>query len=77
MTIFHKSCIILHSIYSAQEFQFFHILTNTYYFPFCFIIAILCLCAKSPQLCLILCSPMDCSPVGSSVHGILQARILE
>ena len=24
-----------------------------------------------------LCSPMDCSPTGSSVHGILQARILE
>ena len=24
-----------------------------------------------------LCDPMDCSPTGSSVHGILQARILE
>ena len=23
------------------------------------------------------CDPMDCSPPGSSVHGILQARILE
>ena len=29
------------------------------------------------QLCLTLCGPMDCSPPGSSVHGILQARILE
>ena len=29
------------------------------------------------QLCLILCDPMDSSPPGSSVHGILQARILE
>ena len=26
---------------------------------------------------LALCDPMDCSPPGSSVHGILQARILE
>ena len=26
------------------------------------------------QSCLTLCSPMDCSPPGSSVHGILQAR---
>ena len=26
---------------------------------------------------LTLCSPMDCNPPGSSVHGILQARILE
>ena len=24
-----------------------------------------------------LCDPMDCSPPGSSAHGILQARILE
>ena len=29
------------------------------------------------QLCLILCDPMGCSPSGSSVHGVLQARILE
>ena len=29
------------------------------------------------QLCLTLCNPVDCSPPGSSAHGILQARILE
>ena len=29
------------------------------------------------QSCPTLCDPMDCSPSGSSVHGILQARILE
>ena len=29
------------------------------------------------QLCLILCNPTDCIPLGSFVHGILQARILE
>ena len=29
------------------------------------------------QLCPVLCDPMDCSPQGSSVHGILQARILD
>ena len=29
------------------------------------------------QLCLTFCDPMDYSPPGSSVHGILQARILE
>ena len=37
-------------------------------------ILLLCLVA---QLCLTLCNPIDCSPPGSSVHGILQARILE
>ena len=35
------------------------------------------LCAKSLQLCSTLCDSVDCSPLGSSVHGILQARILE
>ena len=29
------------------------------------------------QSCSTLCDPMDCSPPGSSIHGILQARILE
>ena len=29
------------------------------------------------QSCPALCDPMDCSLPGSSVHGILQARILE
>jgi len=36
-----------------------------------------CVHAKSLQLCLTLCDLMDCSLPGSSVHGILQARILE
>ena len=34
-------------------------------------------CARSLQLCPTLCHPMDCSLPGSSVHRILQARILE
>ena len=29
------------------------------------------------QLCLILCGPMDSSLLGSSIHGVFQARILE
>ena len=33
--------------------------------------------AKSLQSCPTLCDPMDHSPPGSSIHGILQARILE
>ena len=32
---------------------------------------------KSLQLYLTLCDPMDYSPPGSSVHGILQARTLQ
>ena len=38
----------------------------------------MCVCALvCAQLCLILYNPRDCSPPGSSVPGILQARILE
>ena len=33
--------------------------------------------AKSLQSCPTLHDPMDCSPPGSSVHGIFQARVLE
>ena len=35
-----------------------------------------CHCLVS-MLCPALCNPMDCSPWGSSLHGISQARILE
>ena len=33
--------------------------------------------AKSPPSCLTPHDPMDCSPPGSSTHGIFQARVLE
>ena len=33
--------------------------------------------AQSLQSCPHLCDPMDCSPPGSSIHGILQARLLK
>ena len=33
--------------------------------------------AKLLQSCLTLSDPMDCSPPGSSIHGIFQARVLE
>ena len=36
-----------------------------------------CLVMLVSQSCLTLCDPMDCSPPGSSVHGIIQARILQ
>ena len=34
-------------------------------------------CVLVAQLCPTLCDSTDCSPPGSSDHGILQARILE
>ena len=35
------------------------------------------MCAKLLQLCLTHCDPMNCGTPGSSVLGILQAKILE
>ena len=37
----------------------------------------MCVHAKSLQSRLTPCDPMDCSPSGSSVHGVLRARILK
>ena len=40
--------------------------------------ACVCVCVRAHiQLCTALCDPMNCSPPGSSVHGLLQARVLE
>ena len=51
---------------------------NSYYVCVC---ACVCVCAHAcvlgAQSCPTLCNPMDRSPPGSSVHGILQAKILE
>ena len=33
--------------------------------------------SEVPQSCPTLSNPMDCSPPGSSIHGIFQARVLE
>ena len=41
------------------------------------IIRSITVCVLTAQSCLTLCDPMDCSPPGSRVHGILQARILK
>ena len=41
------------------------------------LVLVLCVHAESLQSCLTPCDPMDCSPPGSAVHGILQARRLE
>ena len=39
-------------------------------------VCVCCVCSVT-RSCLTVCDPMDCSPLGSSVHGIFQARILE
>ena len=40
-------------------------------------VCLVCVFVLVAQSCLTLCDSMDCSPLGSSVHGILQVSILE
>ena len=58
-------CVCIY-IYSALKYIL--------YITYITLCAVLCLVTHS---CPTLCNPMDYSPSGSSVHGILQARILE
>ena len=46
----------------------------------CTLVSCVLFCTKYTEVaqsCLTLCNPMDCSPPGSSVHGIFQVWILE
>ena len=55
----------LTEVYTKKETDLFSMCEST------------CVHAKSLQSCLTVSNPMDCSLRGSSIHGILQARILE
>ena len=44
------------------------------YIQRCLWYIVCCVRGKSLQSCLTLCDPMDCSPPGSAVHGILRER---
>ena len=49
---------------------------HVYYLLGCVCVYV-CVCVLVAQPCLTLCNPMDCSPPGFPVHGILQVRTLE
>ena len=48
-----------------------------HYFTSVCVCVCVCVCLLVTQSCPTLCDPVGCSPSGSSVHGILQARILQ
>ena len=64
----HASCVTLLVEHLGLRIWDFHTV---------FFILAHCACMKSLQSRLILCDPMDYSPPGFSVHGILQVNILE
>ena len=61
--------------------SFFPVATELHWYIYMYISIHLllhaCMCTQSLQSCQTLCNTIDCSPPGFSVHGILQARILE
>ena len=49
-----------------------------YVYVYVYVYIDICVCMYLfTELCLTICSPMDYSPPGSFVHGVLQGRILE
>ena len=66
--------------YTMQSFRLY-LINNKQCVLVCVCVCVrVCVCARMrsvAELCLTLCRPMNCSLPGSSVHGILQARILE
>ena len=86
-------CCMLITCFVLQDVPIYHYLLFLYLLAFilleynCFTrlyefllykeVTLLCVCAELLQLCPTLCDAMDCGLPGSSVHGILQVRILE
>ena len=70
---------ILHMVVYTCQYYFLHSSSHSLLPPLCSLVCSLYvspLHAKSLQLCLTLCDPMDCCPPGSPVFGISQARTL-
>ena len=64
--------IVLYILYNIYNDYIIYIMTNNDYTGCIY----MCVCVRSVTSSS-LNDPMDCSPPGSSVHGILRARILE
>ena len=76
-----KSCIENYVVFVYQlspSSCILWIISRLFRIPVCVCVCVCaCVCVLVAQLCLTLCDPMDCGLPGSSVHGILQARMLE
>ena len=62
--------------YTSVSLLLSHIQVYHYHLSKFHIYALVCVCEVT-QSCPTLSDPMDCSPSGSSVHGVFQARVLE
>ena len=67
----------LQSLQGSFCFTSFSQLLMSLAIPGAFDLVGVCVCVLAAQSCPTLCNPIDCSLPVSSVHGILQARLLE
>ena len=70
------SCEDVH-IFFRNAGRYMYTGTHVYIYLYVYVCVCVCVCVLSHFSCVRLCNPMDCSPPGSSLHGILQARMLE
>ena len=66
-----------HTQYTPTSSLYSHVIFPQLSFIFVLYVFTVCCCYFVTQLCLTLCNPTDCSPPGSSVHGISHASIME
>ena len=71
------ACFVYSFIYFSHISEIMHYLSCSVWLISLSVILSAAAAAKSLQLYPTLCHPAGCSPPGSSVHGILQARMLE
>ena len=70
----HKEFVL---VFYFSSFFFFFCFSFSFFFFWFYFSAAAAAAAKSLQLCPTLCDPIDGSPSGSTIPGILQARTLE
>ena len=75
LALMYATCCFVFFLHKLASF--FKCYGSVYFIYLIYLSCFMCSCMKSLQLCLTLCDPMDHSPPDSSVHGILQRKILE
>ena len=73
---FFKEYVIMWRFLIPVSFLHKMILSECIYITIYHVLSYVLCCAKSLHSCQTLCDSMDCIPPGSSVHGVLQERIL-
>ena len=73
--LYNRNLLFIHSIYKGLHLLTSHSISPPN--PSCLATTNMDSACVCPQSCLTVCDHMDCSPPGSSVCGIFQARILE